>query len=320
MHAAGESTTPIFLRSSAKPFQALAFIERGGQVMFKLSRQEIAIMCASHSGTSVHAGVLEDLHGRIGLQENMLQCGMHIPYDRTTAERMLKNGEALRPFHSDCSGKHTAMLAFAKMIGASLDDYLDLQHPVQQHILQTFCEMCGVNIEDLIFGIDGCSAPVFAIPLPNAARGYARLCHPDDLAHDRAQACSTITKSMVEHPDMVAGPDCFDTEFMHVMNGKAISKIGAEGYLAAGIFPMANPRNNGSVGICIKIADGDKVSRASSVVLLAVLDQLGILSAREKEQLAKYYIRPVRNWRGNEIGEIRPSRELLDFLSAISHA
>ena len=310
----GEHAFPFFLRSSAKPFQALAFLERGGAAFFGLTQEEIAIICASHSGTDKHVDVLAKLHKKIGLTEDMLLCGTHIPYDRETAERMIKEGEPLRPYRSDCSGKHSGMLSFAKMIKASTDNYLDLDHPVQKHILKTFAKMCGVRLDTITLGIDGCSAPVFAIPLPNAARGFAALCQPDHLPAERSEACKLITTSMSRHPEMVAGPKRFDTDFMHTANGKAISKIGAEGYLAISVFPHANPHRNGSIGITIKIADGDGGLRAGCTAGLAVLDQLGILSADELRKLKEYYIRPVKNWQKDDIGLVRPARKLIEAL------
>lgn len=313
----GEDTLPIFLRSSAKPFQTLAFLERGGYEHFNLSPEKIAIISASHSGTDQHVAVLQKLHDKIGLTEEMLQCGTHIPYDRETALRILKYNESLRPYHSDCSGKHSGMLAFAKMIGAPMGDYLDINHPVQKHILHTFAEMCEVDVNDIILGIDGCSALVFAIPLPNAARGYAKLCEPHQLPDYRANACRLITQSMAAHPDLVAGPDRFDTDFMHEVNGKAISKIGAEGYLAIGVFPDGNPQNNGGIGITIKIADGDKALRAGSVVGITVLQQLGVLTVKEIIDLKSYTIRPVTNWKNDNIGEIHPTQQLLNALENI---
>jgi len=314
----GGSRHPFFLRSSAKPFQALAFLERGGGKQFGFSPQEIAILCASHSGTDSHVDVLSRLQEKIGIMENMLQCGLHPPLHDKTARRMLKNDEPLHPNRHNCSGKHTGMLAFSKMIDAPLETYLEHTHPVQKYILNTFSDMCDVPVASIHLGVDGCSAPVFAVPLANAATAYAKLCQPDNLPLERASACKAITSAMAAHPEMVAGPDRFDTDVMKTAKGKIIAKIGAEGYQGIGVMPGASKFFKGSIGITSKISDGDLSRRASSIVSLALLKKLGVFSDQELTELKKYYIRPINNWRGTTIGEIRPTTELLQALDNIS--
>jgi len=314
----GDSRHPYFLRSSAKSFQALAFLERGGGNQFEFSPQEIAILCASHSGTDSHVDVLSRLQRKIGITEDMLQCGVHPPYHDKTAQRMLINNEPLHQNRHDCSGKHTGMLAFAKMIGAPFETYLELTHPVQEHILNTFSEMCELPVDRIRLGVDGCSAPVFAIPLANAATAYVKLCQPDNLPLERANACKAITSAMIAHPDMVAGPNRFDTAAMKTAKGKIITKIGAEGYQGIGVMPGASKFFKGSIGISSKISDGDLSLRASSIVSLVILKKLGVFSDQELTELKKYYTRPIKNWRGTDIGEIRPTAEFLQALDNIS--
>lgn len=313
----GDITTPFFLRSSAKPFQALAFLERGGAEHYKLKPREIAIICASHSGTPEHVRVLEKLQEKASIQESQLQCGVHAPYHRKSAEQLILNGAALHPNLNNCSGKHTGMLSFAKMIGAPLENYLEISHPVQQAILMTFAEMCSVNPQSVELGTDGCTAPVFAVPLPAAALGYARLCQPDDLAPQRAHACRLITSAMPTHADMVAGPERFDTDGMFAGKGAFISKLGAEGYRAMGILPGKARGVSGGLGIAIKISDGDPTSRATSVIAMAILNALGILNDEKSAQLKPYDERPVTNWQGKEVGEIRLTKTLTDALKSL---
>jgi len=225
--ALGDASSPVFLRSAAKPFQALAFIEQGGAAKYDLQPCEIAIICASHSGSDEHIKMLQSLHEKIGITESMLQCGVHPPFDQTAAVKLIREGKPLRPFHHDCSGKHSGMLAFAKMLDAPMGNYLDPSHPVQQRMLRAFSDMCAVPMTDIELGTDGCSAPVFAVPLPAAALGYARLCHPDELETDRALACRCITSSMASCPFMVGGPNRFDSELMAAAEGHLVSKMGA---------------------------------------------------------------------------------------------
>ncbi len=307
----GEPQTVTFLRSTAKPFQALPFIEAGGPEHFDLTAKEIALICASHSGTDEHFGVLQGLQAKTGVSEGDLLCGVHMPYDQATAEALRKRGEEPSPNRHNCSGKHTGMLAFCRMKGWPLDTYLDRDHPVQQVILRTLAEMSSLPIEQVALGTDGCSAPNFALPLYNAALSYARLCQPDEFSMERASACQTITKAMTSHSRMVAGPDRFDTRLMEVAEGRIVAKGGAEGYQGLGILPGTLSSGSPAVGIAIKISDGDSKGRARAAVTLETLRQLGALHEDELAQLKNYGpYSPVHNWRDLVVGAAHPSFEL----------
>ena len=303
----GDPNLVTFLRSSAKPFQALPFIESGGHEHWNLTPREIAIMCASHTGTNEHVSVLQEMQAKIGVTQADLLCGIHAPIDAPTREALRERGEEPTPNRHNCSGKHTGMLAHARLFDFPIADYINPEHPVQKRILQTFSEMCDVKPEEVVVGIDGCSAPVFAIPLWNAALGYARLCDPAGLAPDRAAACRTITNAMTTHPRMVSGPGRFDTRLMAAANGKIVSKGGAEGYQQIGVLPGAMAPYSPGLGIAIKISDGDAKGRARSTVVLELLRQLGALTPQELEELADFGPTfEIRNYRKWLVGEAYP--------------
>jgi L-asparaginase II len=311
----GDITSPVFLRSSSKPFQALPFVESGGIERYGLTDREVAIICSSHSGTDEHVRVLEGLQKKIGIQESMLQCGIHAPFHAETAKAKLLKGEAYHSNQSDCAGKHSGMLAYAKMLNASLDNYIEPSHPVQQAMLKAFAQMCSIPVEDIRLGTDGCSVPVFAVPLANSAGAYARLCQPNDLPEERANACRLITKAMLANPDMIGGPQRFDTDIMTVGQGSLVSKVGAEGFYGIGVLPGKVPGRETSLGIAVKISDGDLTWRAGCVVVVELLKHVGVLSEKQVDGMIAYYRRPVYNWRNMEVGEIRPSKELIAALS-----
>jgi L-asparaginase II len=307
----GDPHTFTFLRSSAKPFQALPFIEEHGQRFFDLSANEIALICASHSGTDEHVATVQTIQDKTGVMETELMCGVHPVFDVSTAEAMRKRDDELTPNRHSCSGKHTGMLAFARMQKWSTSDYLDPNHPVQERILTSFSEMSGVPINEVAVGIDGCSAPNFAIPLHNAALAYARLCDPQELSEDRAKACRTITNSMMNHAFMVGGPGRFDTRLMEVTDGRVVSKGGAEGYQAIGILPNAIEPGSPALGIAFKVSDGDLRNRARPAVSLEILHQLNALSSAEEGELAEFGPSlPLKNWREIEIGRTHPAFRL----------
>jgi len=307
----GDPATVTYLRSSAKPLQLLPFMELGGAETFGLSDRQVAVMCASHSGTDDHVAVIRSIQQKIGVTEGNLMCGVHTPGDEQTAIALIKRGEESTPLRHNCSGKHTGMLAQAVLRHLSVEDYINPEHPVQKLILQTFAEMCGVTVEQMPLGTDGCSAPVFAVSLQAAAMGYARLCGPDLLAPSRAAACRRITRAMTTNPDMVAGPGRFDTNLMAAAHGKIVSKNGAEGYQAMGLMPGALGPGSPALGITIKISDGDDYGRAKSLASIEILRQLGALNADELQALAQYNLHPVLNWRKLEVGEIRPCFKLV---------
>lgn len=303
----GDPNTVTFLRSSAKPFQLLPFIEAGGPEHFQFTAQEIALMCASHSGTDQHFEVLSRIQARAGIQESDLQCGVHPPMHKKTAEELLLRAETPTSNRHNCSGKHSGMLAFARMNGEPLESYLQIDHPVQQRILETFSEMCSLPAAQVQMGTDGCSAPNFAIPLYNAAWAWARLADPGSLAPKRAKAIHTIAQAMMAHPEMVAGPERFDTHLMQAAKGRVVAKGGAEGYQGIALLPGATGSGSGGLGIAIKISDGDGYSRAVAAVSLEVMRQLGVFSDRELSALESFGPRrTVKNWRKLEVGEMRP--------------
>jgi len=273
--------------------------------------RQISQCCASHGGTDMHAEAVRGIQEKIGIDESFLQCGSHPPLDKESNETLIRRGEKPTPIRHNCSGKHTGMLAFAKMRGLPLENYLDPEHPIQKDILKAFSEMCQIGIEKIDIGTDGCSAPNFSIPLYNTALGFARLCAPQALPDKRADACKTITSSMMAHPEMVSGFGRFDTRLMQVGRGKLVAKSGAEGYQAIGILPGLTKASPKGVGIALKISDGDATGRVREAVMLEILHQFGILNESELAELAAFGpTNEIFNWRKIKVGESRPIFEL----------
>jgi L-asparaginase II len=310
---AGNPNLLTYPRSSLKPLQVLAFLERGGAEAFDLAEDEIAIMCGSHAGTPQHSAVLERMHQKIGISEADLSCGVHWPYDPSTRDEMKLAGEKPTALNHNCSGKHTGMLAFARLSGDPTENYLDLSHPVQAAIRVTVSEMVDMEPDQMPVGIDGCSAPVYGVPMVNMAQAIARLADPAGLGEARQDACRTVTSAMMSNPLMVAGPNQFDTELMTVGGGKIFSKGGAEGYLILGVMPGAIAEHSPGIGIAIKISDGDARGRARASVGLTILAAMGILNQEVLNQLSAFGNVPITNWRDLPVGEVRPVFICPDF-------
>ena len=313
----GDPKTVTFMRSSAKPLQALSFIEHGGDQAFHLTSKETAILCASHEGTDEHVEVIKGIQAKVGVQESDLLCGTHLLSHLPTVEAMRLRGEPLSQNRNNCSGKHTGMLAYARMRGLPIADYISPEHPVQKTILATFSEMCGIEPERVQIGTDGCSAPNFAIPLSNAALGFARLCDPHNLSQERATACRRITSAMMANPVMVSGIGRFDTRVMEICSKRIVAKGGAEGYLALGIMAGALGAESPGIGIVFKVSDGDLSvrdpeggfhNRVRPAMALEILKQLGYVSEKELEALAEFGpVKPVTNARRIVVGESHPA-------------
>jgi L-asparaginase II len=293
-----------FMRSSAKPFQALPFIESGAWEALDVPRAELAIVCASHSGTDRHLEVVQSLQQRAGIVEDDLQCGTHPPLDLDTAQQIQRSGLDLTPNRHNCSGKHSAMLATALHIGQPRATYLQPEQPLQQQILEALCSMVAMDEGDIEIGTDGCSAPNFALPLINAAYGYARLADPAGFPEQRQSACSAIFEAMTSNPFLVAGPGRFDTTMMEATGGSILSKGGAEGYYAVSLAPGRIGERG--VGIAVKIADGDRGYRGGATLVVHILERLGALTESEYESLSAYQTRSILNHRNLPVGMIRP--------------
>jgi L-asparaginase II len=294
--AAGDPSYFTYFRSAAKPIQALPVVESGAAAHFGLDLKEIALLTGSHSGEAEHGATTLTILQKIGLGPEHLQCGTHYPLDKSSREVLLAKGLEPTTLHCTCSGKHAGMLTLARYRGLSLDDYYQLEHPVQQEMLQTVAEMAGLTCEQITVGVDGCGVPVFALPLEKMAYAYARLAAPEELTETRKEACLLIKKAMTTYPLLVGGTNRFDTALLQVTGNKLIAKFGAEAVYCVGVPAKG-------WGIALKIEDGNE--RALAPVVLSILEQLGLLAVEEKEKLASYKRKRLKNNRGEIIGEIR---------------
>jgi len=297
---AGDPDTFTFIRSSGKPFQAMPFITSGAADHFGFNEEEIALACASHSGEPVHVRIASQMLEKAGFTESDLRCGAHLPFNEAEAERMLRSGEQPTQLHNNCSGKHAAMLAFAKHIGADTTCYDSPRNPIQQTILQTMAEFAEYPADKIQIGIDGCSAPNFAMPLWAMARSFANLINPPTSFDPKARdACRRIVSALANHPELIGGTGRLDTMLMQAAPGKLISKVGAEGVWLSAVLP--NDRYPSGLAIALKVEDGDD-RRGRPVVAIDILRQLGILAGSSLADISPMLI---TNRRGDVVGSVR---------------
>lgn len=297
--SAGNPFMAAFLRSSAKPFQALPTVAAGAVDHFGISEAELAIMCASHHGTEQHIAVLQQLLDRIDLDPSALLCGVHWPIDEVASRQLAATGQEPDARHNNCSGKHAGMLTLARFWNCHLDDYTQFGHPVQRAILQQIGELTDLAPEDIAWAPDGCTVPNFAIPLARTALAFARLVSPDGTV-----AAQRVTSAMQAFPHLVSGHGALDDELMRAGQGVILCKGGAEGYEGLGV---RTPHGR-SVGIALKIADGN--GRAKGPVLVAVLEALGLVDRATLDRLEPLRRPPLTNRRAQVVGEMRTVFEL----------
>ena len=302
----GDVNLTTYLRSTAKPFQLLPLVESGAAERFQFTDQELAIMAGSHSGEARHIEVVQSILNKIGLTEDALQCGAHVPYSSASASALAAQGKAPTALYNNCSGKHAGMLAAAADRGLSTHDYLDPRHPVQISIRQAIADLSGVPFDEVGVCIDGCSAPNFALPLKATALVFAKLASEED-GSPRSKSLARIARAMSSNPEMVAGEKRLDTDLMRAVQGRVVSKGGAEGFHGLGIFSTDGKR---AVGLALKIGDGDG-KRGGHPAVIEALRQLKVLSAKELEALTDYRGWKLTNHRGTEVGEVRAKFEMI---------
>lgn len=287
-----------FARSSMKPIQAVPIVESGAMEKYNFSEKELALFCASHAGEPFHRESVKNVLEKIGLTEESLHCGTHIPSDIDSYNKLIREGGKLTPVFSNCSGKHSGMLAACLAQNIDENTYEKLEHPYQQQIIDVIANITQYDRGKIGTSVDGCGVPVHRVPLYNLAWAFGRLAKPDDwLGHNeiRKRALARIRDAMMEYPEMVAGTKKFDTDLMAIYNHRVVAKGGAEGVHCFG------DKKTG-IGVAIKVEDGN--GRASSVVAMEVLKQLGIGSEHEWNKLNHYANAPVFNMWKNEIGKI----------------
>ena len=305
----GAPENVTYLRSSAKPFQAIPLLTSGAADRFGFTDREVALACGSHNGEPIHTELALSMLKKIGLGVEALRCGAHEPYGAEAALELRMRGEQPNALHNNCSGKHVGMLAVALHLGASIDNYESPENPVQKAIVDVVSQFSGVAVTDMAIGIDGCTAPAFGITMKAMALAYARLVAPPASFDKKIRdACERIVRVMSAYPELIGGTsDRLDTEIMRAAPRRLVSKVGAEGVYTAGIKPSEEWPHG--FGIALKIEDGDD-KRARPTVVVESLRQLGVLRDESLEAVAKYAFFPVKNRRDAVVGEISASFDL----------
>jgi len=291
--ALGDIDAMVYPRSSLKPIQALPLLETGAASRYGLSDEHVALACASHSGEAMHTRLVAEWLDRLGLAEADLACGPHPPRYEPEWQAVLLRSEKPTRIHNNCSGKHAGFLTVARHWEVATAGYETIEHPVQQAVAEALGALS--DCQQLTWGVDGCAAPNFALPLERFARALARMAASDKLAPSRSRGARRIVSAMMNHPKLMSGTGRVCAQLIRSCSRKAVVKTGAEG-MYAGIVPALG------LGVAIKVDDGG--GRAAEIVIASVLHCLGVL---DDSQLLRA---PVTNTRGATVGERRAANAL----------
>ncbi|HEY7876844.1 MAG TPA: asparaginase [Gemmatimonadaceae bacterium] len=281
-------------RSCAKPFQVMTFLESKGFDKLAWGDDALALACASHGGEPEHVELARSMLDAVGLEEGDLVCGPHDPLTRRGARMLQQSGESPTRLHNNCSGKHAAMLALSRTAGWPTLGYETPCHPVQQGALQQIARWSGVPATRVAQMGDGCGVVAFGSPLRAMALAFARL---GAAAHRGDDVAQRVVHAMTTRPFLVGGTDRFDTILMEEMDGRVLSKVGAEGVHSVAIPSLG-------LGIAIKVEDG--ASRAQHPAVLRALQHLGVLPSELPPSLASFLTTPIINTRGATVGDVHP--------------
>jgi L-asparaginase II len=235
---AGDGGLVTFMRSAAKPIQALPLT----RALPELTEEELAIACASHLARPEQIGAVRSILAGAPAGEDELECG--------------PAGDPPEPINHNCSGKHAGMLALCRAHGWDSRGYRLPDHPCQRAMLAEVARAADLDEEELGTGVDGCGVLTFALPLERMALAFARL--------ERLDGGDRVAAAMRARPALIRGPESPDTTLMRAHEGW-IAKGGAEGLMCA-----AGPRG---LGIALKIEDGN--GRAVGQAMAAFVARLG---------------------------------------------
>lgn len=301
LYSEGDVQQVCFPRSALKFFQQIPLLCSGAVEHFGFTQQEIAIFCGSHNGEPQHVEVVKSILQKIGLDESYLLCGPQMPTLKEDQVILIKNDLKPQRIQNNCSGKHAGFLAYCVFKNYSLKDYTDINHPLNQEILDIVAEFHIYPKSQIKNGIDGCSAPIFAFPVYNQAVAYKNLIHPVAFSTDIQKACKTMVDAIVNYPEMIAGKNRYCTDLMRLSEGKLIGKTGADGVYSLGIIEQ-------KLGICIKIDDGKMGPQYH--VAQHIVEQLDILKPEAIQQLKEYVVCENKNFAQDITGITKVSEDI----------
>ncbi|KAH7129798.1 L-asparaginase II [Dactylonectria estremocensis] len=302
LYSVGNPSRITLARSAAKPAQALAVLETAAFEQFGFDEADLALTCASHSSEEMHISRARKMLFRAQAEEEYLRCGGHQPLNEEVHRAWVKADYKPTGICNNCSGKHAAMLAGARALGAEFADYHLPEHPMQAKVRQVVEDLCP-DPQSVQWGIDGCNLPAPAFPLYYMAQMFARFASAADDWDRKGPGVSTRTRNsarvfnaMTKYPELVGGSGRFCTKLMEKYQGQLIGKVGADACYGVGIRESEQTRRlgaQGALGVAVKIEDGSL--DILYAVVMEVLEQLQIGSADVGSDLDGFHHLKLKN-------------------------
>jgi L-asparaginase II len=290
--AFGDVTAPTFVRSTAKPLQAIAPLLGGVAEEFVWEERHLALLGASQRGYPAQMAALQEMLDRSGIPEDAMVFRASQPVSSQARDTWAAQGRETRKLYHTCAGKHLGMLAWCKLQGWPLEGYAEPDHPAQREIARQIREWAGAGEAEFALGRDGCGLPVAAMPMARIALAYARLACPDAATDVRAaQAVSRVTAAMNRYPELVEGPGRLASLLLADPN--VVAKSGAQGLFAIGL-------RRERLGIAIHVADGTEA--AWPYIVIALLERLAGLAEHTLASLRARFPAEYRNDAGDVAG------------------
>lgn len=285
----GDPDAPILPRSSLKPLQALACVTAGAT----LEDERLALATASHSGTDRHVAVVREILDTAGVDEAALACPPAWPGDDATRRELVRELGQPERIRMNCSGKHAAMLLACRAGGWDTAGYLDPNHPLQLHVREVIERLTGAKT--LATAVDGCGAPVYAMPLSSLARAIHRIGTSSERSPFALhRSAGLLVQAVRANPWAIDGPGRPDTIAIERLG--VFAKGGAEG-----VMVMVAP---GGTTVALKILDGN--GRAATAIALTLLERAGALASADVAQTLAQLPLTVSGG-GQDVGAIRPT-------------
>lgn len=292
----GDIEAAVFPRSACKAMQALPLVESGAADAYGFGDRELALACSSHIGEDEHVAVAASMLSRAGRDVETLECGAHWSSSQKTLIHQARMLDAPNALHNNCSGKHAGFVCACCHQGVDPKGYVGYQHPLQVQLRDVMESLTGAALGTDNCGTDGCSIPTYAVPLRGLAHGFAKMATGNGLEPLRAKASRRLVEACMAEPFYVAGSGRACTQLMQIAPGRIFAKTGAEG-----VFCAAIPEKG--IAIALKCEDG--TTRAAEAMVAATLARFFKGDGEVHAALMSFAVKPMRNWNGIHVGDIR---------------
>jgi len=290
----GQADTMTYFRSCAKPLQLLPLFDHGLDKKYGLTQDELTVCASSHLGEDIHINALESIMKKTGLKEDYLIVKPDIPWHNEARIDFNKKGLPKRKLYHNCSGKHFALMLLERELNGSHKDYWKPDSIAQQQVLKVIGDVAEFEVSKIIWGIDGCGVPVFAVPLKNIALSFMKL--GSLKRSDRYEGgLEKLRESIALNPYMIRGRGAMCSEINSL--GNFVGKIGAEGVYAFGL-------KKERLGVAIKLEDG--TLEAFPIIISELLRQLKIKDDAVYSLLDKLKSPIKFNHNNDQIGIYKP--------------